>query len=246
MNIKKRAIAILRVSTDKQDMERQKLDIERMERAHSLTIDRTVPLDGVSGRKVREHEEMKRVLADLNRPDIDGVVISALDRLFRLDKFADFGILDNFRDTGKMIYSAKEGALDLRTDAGLILSLMSGAQSGLEWRELRRRTAGGREILRQRGGCPNGRQALPRGVDFEPIKDVKGRSIGARWFYVEPYASQIRLAYDLLFERRSWHDIAERIGGGFTFNGIRVSLMNPIGEASAATPKGERNHSKFR
>jgi hypothetical protein len=194
MSDTRRAIAILRVSTDAQDTERQQADIERMERAHSLTIERTVPLDGVSGRKVRENADMLRVLADLKRPDIAGVVVSALDRLFRLDRFADFGILDNFKDTGKTIWSAKEGALDLRT----------------------------------RGGNPNGPLALPRGIGSEPIKDSRGRSIGARWFYVEPDASRIRHAYDLLFERRSWADIAERIGGGFTGHGVKSSLTNPI------------------
>jgi DNA invertase Pin-like site-specific DNA recombinase len=224
----RRAIAILRVSTDAQDTDRQKTDIERVERAHSLTIERVVELDGVSGRKVRENDHMKRVLADLNRPDIAGVVVSALDRLFRLDKFADFGILDNFKDTGKMIYSAKEGALDLRTDAGLILSLMSGAQSGLEWRELRRRTTQGKEVLRTRGGNPNGRLVLPRGVGYEPVKSANGRTIGGKWFYTEPDATRIRRAYDLLFERRSYRDIVARIGGGFTNVGIRGSLANPI------------------
>ena len=192
MTTKKRAIAILRVSTDAQDTDRQKADIERVERAHNLTIARTVELDGVSGRKVSSNRDVQRVLADLKRPDIDGVIVSALDRLFRLDKFADFGILDNFKDTGKMIYSAKEGALDLRTDAGLILSLMSGAQSGLEWRELRRRTTQGKELLRTRGGNPNGPLALPRGVAAEPIKDAKGRSVGARWAFVEPDAGRVR------------------------------------------------------
>jgi DNA invertase Pin-like site-specific DNA recombinase len=239
MNTTKRAIAILRVSTDAQDTERQRADIGRVERAHSLTIDRVVPLDGVSGRKVLKNAHMNRVLADLKRPDIAGVVVSALDRLFRLDKFADFGILDNFKDTGKMIWSAKEGALDLRTDAGLIISLMSGAQGGLEWRTFRQRTMDGKEVLRTRGGNANGSIVLPRGIDSEPIKDSRGHSIGARWFYVEPDASRVRQAYDLLFERLSWEDIAERIGGGFTGNGVRSSLKNPIW-------KGVRRYSKGR
>jgi hypothetical protein len=41
----------------------------------------------------------------------------------------------------------------------------------------------------------------------------------------------VRQAYDLLFERLSWADIAERIGGGFTDNGVRSSLKNPIWKA---------------
>lgn len=227
----KRAISILRVSTDSQDNQRQKADVERVVRAHGLVVDRVVELDGVSGRKVRENADIQKVLADLKRRDIDGVAISALDRLFRLDKFADFGILDPFKDTGKMIWSAKEGALDLSSDAGLILSLMSGAQSGLEWRELRRRTTQGKEVLRTRGGNANGAKTLPRGIGSAPIKDKKGHTVGARWFYIEPDASRVRLAYDLLFERRSFRDISARIGGGFTDKGVKDSLSNPIWKA---------------
>jgi hypothetical protein len=46
--------------------------------------------------------------------------------------------------------------------------------------------------------------------------------------YTEPDCSRVRQAYDLLFERRSWKDIAARIGGGFTYNGAKTSLQNPI------------------
>jgi DNA invertase Pin-like site-specific DNA recombinase len=224
----KRAIEIERVSSDSQDCSRQRQDLDRNKAAYGLEIARTLKLEGISGRKVLSNREVQRVLADLQRPDVDGVSISALDRLFRLDTFADFGILDPFRETGKMIWSAKEGALDLRTDAGLIISLMSGAQSGLEWRELRRRTAGGKELLRTRGGAPNTGHSLPRGVGVEPVKDHKGHTIGAKWFYTEPDASRIRKAYDLVFERLSWRDIAARVGGGFTYNGIKLALKNPI------------------
>lgn len=223
-----KVIEVLRISTDAQDLQRQRDDLERNRAAHHLTVARTVELTGVSGRKVGKNDEMNRVLSDLKDPGVDGISISALDRLFRMERFSDYSILDNFKDTGKKIWSVKEGVLDLRTDAGLIISLMSGAQGALEWRELRRRSIGGKETLRVRGGCPDGRQALPRGVDFEPIKDSKGRSIGAKWFYTEPDAGRIKLAYDLLFQRLSWRDIAERIGGGFTYNGVKSSLKNRV------------------
>jgi DNA invertase Pin-like site-specific DNA recombinase len=226
--MKRNVIEVLRASTDAQDLRRQAVDLERNRAAYGLTVARTVELEGVSGRKVLSNADMRRVLADLSDPAIDGISISALDRLFRMERYSDYSILDPFKDTGKMIWSAKEGALDLRTDAGLIISLMSGAQGALEWRELRRRTAGGKELLRQAGGCPNGRRALPRGVGFEAIKDSKGRSIGAKWFYEEPDAARIRRAYDLLFQGLSWRSIAREVGGGFTYNGVRHSLRNPI------------------
>jgi DNA invertase Pin-like site-specific DNA recombinase len=224
----KRVIEVLRISTDAQDLQRQRDDLERNRAAHGLTVARVVELEGVSGRKVLGNAEMQLVLRDLKDPAIAGISISALDRLFRMERYSDYSILDPFKDTGKTIWSCKEGALDLRTDAGLIISLMSGAQGALEWRELRRRTAGGKELLRTRGGAPDGPMTLPRGVGYEPVKDAKGRSIGARWFYEAPDCDRIRKAYDLLFERRSWLDIAERIGGGFSDNGVKSSLTNPI------------------
>ena len=176
----KRAIAILRVSTDQQDVERQKADIERVQHAHSLTITRTLELEGVSGRKVQSNRDVQRGLADLKRPDVAGVAVSALDRLFRLDRYSDFGILDHFRDTGKMIFSAKEGALDPASDAGFIMSLMSGAQGGMEWRELRRRTTQGKELLRTRAairtvrGCCRAGSAQRR--SRTPLAAPLGRS----------------------------------------------------------------------
>ena len=224
----KRVIEVLRISTDAQDLQRQRDDLERNRAAHGLTVARVVELTGLSGRRVLGNAEMQLVLRDLKDPGIAGISISALDRLFRMERYSDYSILDPFKDTGKMIWSTKEGALDLRTDAGLIISLMSGAQGALEWRELRRRTVGGKEVLRMRGGCPNGGHALPRGVSFEAIKDAKGRSIGAKWFYTEPDVSRVRQAYDLLFERRSWPDIAARIGGGYTDTGVKSSLQNTL------------------
>jgi DNA invertase Pin-like site-specific DNA recombinase len=229
MNKAKRVIEVLRVSTDAQDLQRQRADLERNKAAHHLTVARTVELEGISGRTVLSNRDVQRVLSDLKDSAISGVSISALDRLFRLDRYSDFSILDYFKDSGKLIYSTKEGLLDVRTDAGLIISLMSGAQSGLEWRELRRRTTQGKEVLRTAGGCPDGPLTLPRGVAYEPIKDATGRrTIGARWFYTSPDSERILLAYDLLFQRLSWRSIAERIGGGFTYHGVRSSLKNPL------------------
>ena len=181
-------------------------------------------MSGLSGRKVLSNRDIQRVLADLKDSSIDGISISALDRLFRMERFSDYSILDNFKDTGKKIWSSKEGALDLQSDAGLIISLMSGAQGALEWRELRRRTTQGKEVLRMAGGSPNGSKVLPRGVAAVPVKDHKRRTIGATWSYTEPVVSQMKLAYDLLFARHSWADIAERASaaaGAQTDSGAR-------------------------
>ena len=80
---KRRAIGILRVSTDQQDVERQRRDVAAAARAHNLEITRTLGLPNLSGTKMLSNTDVRRVLADLARPDIAGVVVSAIDRLVR-------------------------------------------------------------------------------------------------------------------------------------------------------------------
>jgi len=229
MKTEAEVIVVIRVSTDAQDTQRQFTDTQRVIQAHNLRVARTIELEGVSGRHVMDDPQIKAMLRDLQRPDVLGICVSALDRLFRLDRYQDFGILDFFKDSGKKIFSAKEGPLDLQADSGFLVSMMSGAAGGLEWRELRRRTMQGKAEKRREGWhVDGGQQTLPRGVLFTPILGPNGRKTGGAWSYTEPEASRIRKAYDLLFERRSFNDIASRIGGGFTDKGIAGTLRNPI------------------
>jgi DNA invertase Pin-like site-specific DNA recombinase len=214
----KRAIAILRVSTDQQDAARQKKDVAAAARIHALEIARTLELEDVSGTKVLAHAEVRRVLADLARPDIAGVIVSAIDRLVRPGELGDLQIFDAFQRTKKKIWTPGQ-EIDLNTQAGFLTSGIMGVIAGFERQMILARTSAGKEIVRQRGGNPNGSSVLPRGVAY---------SKESRWSHVEPDVSRVVKAYDLLFERRSWYDIAERIGGGFTYNGVRTSLMNPI------------------
>jgi site-specific DNA recombinase len=214
----RQAIAILRVSTDAQDLERQRRDIAAAARVHNLKIVRTLELEGLSGTKTLTNTEVRRVLADLSRPDIAGVCISAIDRLVRPGELGDLAIFDAFQRTKKRIFTPGQ-EIDLTTQAGFLTSGIMGIVAGLERQMILARTLAGKEIIRQRGGNPGGAVALPRGLGY--IK-------AAGWCYEEPDAARIKLAYDLLFERLSWRTIAERIGGGWTHEGIRRSLQNPV------------------
>jgi DNA invertase Pin-like site-specific DNA recombinase len=235
--MKRRVISLLRVSTDAQDLARQRTDVARVIAAYGLEVVRTIELDGVSGRKVQADPQFRQLCADLRRIDITGVCISALDRLFRPDFYSDFSVLDFFRESKKLIFSSKEGVLDPASDSGFLMSLMSGAQAGMEWRELRRRTLQGKAEKRRDGlHIDGGSQTLPRGVEFIPQKNKLGRITGGTWQYTEPDASRIRQAYDLLFERLGWHAIAERIGGGFKFRALSYTLRNAIWRGARVFP----------
>ena len=214
----RRVIVLHRVSTSAQDLQRQRTDTTRVVQSHGLTAIRTLELSDVSGRHVLDDPQVKGILRDLERPDVAGVVISALDRLFRPDNFSDFAILDYFRKSKKIIWSAKEGQLDPASDAGFMMSLMSGAQAGMEWRTLRQRTMAGKEEFRRAGKHPNGTNVLPRGLTYSKATE--------KWSYVEPDASRIKLAFDLLFQGMSYRTIAEKIGGAWSDKGVADSLKH--------------------
>jgi DNA invertase Pin-like site-specific DNA recombinase len=78
-----KVISLLRVSTDGQDVSRQRTDVRRVIDAFKLDCLRTEEVVDVSGRHVMADPQFQRVFRDLERSDVGGVVVSALDRLFR-------------------------------------------------------------------------------------------------------------------------------------------------------------------
>jgi Recombinase/Resolvase, N terminal domain len=141
----KNIIELLRVSTDLQDVARQRADLERLKKRLNLNAVRTLELHGVSGTATLDNKQVQQVLNDLGRPDVHGIGLSSLDRLFRPGKrYGQFAILDRFVDEGKVIWSFREGEIDPATDEGYDKCISAGGRAGAEWRDLRRRTLGGR------------------------------------------------------------------------------------------------------
>lgn len=215
--MKRRAIAIVRVSTDLQDCERQRRDIAAAARAHNLTIIRTLELEGLSGTKMLSNAEVGRVLDDLSRSDVDGVCISSIDRLTRPGELGHLAIFDAFQRARKLIWTPGQ-EIDVTTQTGFLTLGIQGVISGVERMTIIGRLKGGKETVRLRGGNADGGKAIPRGLTY---------SKAAGWSYTEPDATRMRKAYDLLLERRSWRDIAARVGG-MTPEGLRRSLMNTV------------------
>lgn len=150
--ISKNIIELLRVSTDLQDVARQRTDLERLKRRFNLNAGRTLELHGVSGTATLDNKQVQQVLNDLGRPDVHGIGLSSLDRLFRPGKrYGQFAILDRFVDEGKVIWSLREGEIDPATDEGYDKCISAGGRAGAEWRELRRRTLDGRRETLEKG-----------------------------------------------------------------------------------------------
>jgi hypothetical protein len=220
-NIKRRAIALFRVSSNAQDMARQKHDLERVRRKHDLDIVETLELDGVSGRRVLQDARFVRVLDGLRRrADVHGLALSSIDRFFRTDRYSDTGIFEPLADARKLIWSAREGEVEAWTDAGFDTCMTAALKSGAEWRELRRRTMDGKEDKRRDKRHVNGSHTLPRGVAYDKATE--------RWSYQEPDCLRVPRMCERLLAGDSFDTIAAKVGGGWTYQGVRLTLRNPI------------------
>ena len=112
----------IRVSTD--DQARGESPQHHMERAKAYAalkgyeIRETYDLAGVSGKSVKEHAEAKRMLQDIRRGHIKGLIFSKLARLARntreLLEFADI-----FQQKGAALISIEE-SFDTSTPVGML------------------------------------------------------------------------------------------------------------------------------
>jgi len=135
-----------RVSTTRQENERQKYDLLDNEEQFNLEVMDTIELK-VSGPKVRKSKEWVDMIASMKIPDYrDGINISALDRLLRPEDFDIIGeAFSVFAKYKKVIVSTKEGQIiEPWTPRGWEICMQAMLQAGKELAELKRRTKGGR------------------------------------------------------------------------------------------------------
>ena len=103
-------IGVIRHSTDEQireghaGVERQKKDIESVQRTTGANIIRTIEVIE-SGARVLDNKKFQQVFRDLADPSVHGVACSAVDRLIRPDKFGD---MDGISVLGDQVTPAAE------------------------------------------------------------------------------------------------------------------------------------------
>lgn len=199
------AIAMLRVSTDAQDMARQRADMQKIARTQNVIFARNVEFHGVSGTAVLGQADYQKLLDELSDPIIHGIAVSALDRLFRTKRYGQMAILDRFCDTGKLIFSAREGIVDPRTDSGFELCMSLQTRAGAEWRELRRRSMDGKQENALAGFLNSA--SVPYGYRFV----LRDKMSGARAHMVihEIEAAVVRRVFALALARMGVYQIAK-------------------------------------
>lgn len=97
--------AYLRVSTDKQDYENQRLGIVQFCEKRNWIIDKEIVDDGISGAKEPEERKLGKILRKIKSGDI--IVCSELSRLGR-KLFMIMRILEHCMKVGAKVYTVKE------------------------------------------------------------------------------------------------------------------------------------------
>ncbi|MBQ8346522.1 MAG: recombinase family protein [Alphaproteobacteria bacterium] len=96
----------LRVSTDKQDCDNQKIGVEALANKLNLQIENWIIDDGVSGTKEPEKRKLGKLLRKIKSGDV--IICSELSRLGR-KLFMVISILEHCMKIGAKVLTAKEG-----------------------------------------------------------------------------------------------------------------------------------------
>ena len=146
----KRVALYLRVSTNGQSTENQKLELETAAARHGWDVEATYQDAGISGAKGRDKRPgLDRLLKAVARRDIDMIAAWSVDRLRR--SLQDLlGVLSELHAKGVDLYLHQQG-LDTSTPSGRAMFQMLGVFAEFERAMIQERVRAGLARARQRG-----------------------------------------------------------------------------------------------
>lgn len=218
----KSVIELIRVSTEEQAGEdragipAQREANRRTAKAYGLTIVRSIEIVDVSGAAVLSSPQMQELLRLMESPEVHGVVTKEFSRLMRPEKFTDYALLQQFTDTGTVLY-LPDGPIDLASKSGRLLGTIRAAMAGLERREILDRMNDAKESMRRAGKHAGGESSLPYGVAYAPKTG---------WSY-NADAEKVRTAFRLFLSgETSYTVLSQKLHIPRT--NVRFILENPI------------------
>ena len=182
----------IRVSTDKQDCENQKLGIESKAGALGLRIDKYIEDSGISGTREPEKRALGGILRRLHENDV--IICSELSRLGR-KMFMIMRILEHCMKIGARLYTVKDGYELGDTIQSKVLAFAFGLSAEIERDLISQRTREALVNLQKRGvklGRPTGGRNTHHVIDGQEntiidmyLAGISKRQI-ARTLHVSP------------------------------------------------------------
>lgn len=169
-----RLIGYVRVSSDKQADSGASLEAQA-EKITAMAVVKGFPLieiitDAGESAKNLDRPGMARLLQMVDAKQVDGIIISKIDRLTRSVK--DLGeLLERLNAKGVALISVAE-SLDTVTAAGRLVINIMGAVSQWERQAIAERTSDALQQIK-RSGCPAG--TAPYGFQSQPRPEVDGK-----------------------------------------------------------------------
>lgn len=146
----KRVALYVRVSTDKQTVENQQIELEKVAKQRGWEIVAIYADNGVSGAKGREHrKQFDKLIKDATRAKFDIVAAWSVDRLGRsMQHLVTF--LNELHEVGCDLYLHQQG-IDTTTPAGRALFGMSAVFAEFERSMIQERVKAGLERAKKKG-----------------------------------------------------------------------------------------------
>ena len=190
----------LRVSTDKQDCDNQKVGVEALAEQLALSIESWIIDNGVSGAKEPEKRQLGKLLKKIKSGDV--IICSELSRLGR-KLFMVMSILEHCMKVGAKVLTVKDGYELGDNVQSKVLAFAFGLVAELEREMISKRTKEALQRVRNQGrtlGRPKGRKnakhvwsgkerkinrLLKLGVGKTKIARMTGMSLGSVYSFIK-------------------------------------------------------------
>ena len=156
----KRRVALwLRVSTDEQTVENQRMQLNDLAGMKGWSVIKEYDLSGLSAWQNSLQGQVTRVITDSRRDRFDTLLVVSIDRLTRRGVGEMVGIIQRLSDAGIALVSLREHEVDMTSPWGELVVAIFAYVAAVESRQISERTKAGLARARAQGkklGRPKG------------------------------------------------------------------------------------------